>query len=163
MTRIAVSEHVLRWVVDRSGNFEAIEQRFPKLRDWMSGESHPTLRQVEQLSRVTATPLGYFFLQEPPVERLPIPHFRTLQDSHIDYPSPNLLETVQMMERRQAWMSEYLIELGQEPLKFVRSANIATAMEEVASEIRHTLGLVEGWSAQQPTWSLALRDLQLRI
>ncbi len=163
MARIAISEPVLRWAVDRSGDAEAIERRFPKLGEWLSGKTHPTMRQLEEFARATATPLGYLFLTEPPDERLPIPHFRTLGDRPLHRPSPNLLETVHTMERRQAWMRENLIELGHEPLRFVRSAGLADEPERLAGEIRGALGFSVGWTAQQPTWSAALRQMQNKI
>jgi Zn-dependent peptidase ImmA (M78 family) len=163
MTQVTISEHVLRWAVERSGQPEALERSFPKLREWLSGTSDPTLRQVEKFARTTGTPLGYLFLPEPPEERLPIPHFRTVADRGMARPSPDLLETVQTMERRQAWMREYLIGLGREPLDFVRSARLADAPARLAGEIRHTLGLAPGWTAQLPTWSAALRELQTKI
>ena len=49
-----------------------------------------------------------FSLNEPPIERLPIPDFRTVDDAGVRSPSPDLLETVETMQRRQAWMHEYL-------------------------------------------------------
>lgn len=133
------------------------------MEDWLSGESLPTLRQVEQLARTTATPVGFFFLPEPPDAQLSIPHFRTLSDSPLGQPSPDLLETIQTMERRQEWMREYLVQLGHDSLSFVRSARLADEPEQLAGELRTTLGLDQGWSAQQPTWSAALRVLQTKM
>jgi hypothetical protein len=104
-------------------------QRFPQLPEWLSGESKPTLHQLDAFSKATSTPLGYFFLSEPPDERLPIPHFRSLENGHPHRPSPDLLETVQLMERRQAWMHEYLLEQGHEPLGFVCSAQLTIEPE----------------------------------
>jgi hypothetical protein len=71
------------------------------------------------------TPLGYFFLEAPPDETLPIPDFRTQGDVPIARPSPNLIDTLQAMRRRQAWMREFLIDEGQDPLGFVGSAKNA--------------------------------------
>jgi len=110
MTRISVSEPVLRWALERSCQRANLEDKFPKLPEWLSGSGKPTLHQLEDLAKATSTPLGYFFLSEPPEERLSIPHFRTLASERPRQPSPDLLETVQVMERRQAWMREYLIE-----------------------------------------------------
>lgn len=163
MTRVAVREPVLRWAVERTRDPADIHRRFPKLDDWLSGTSLPTLRQLEDFARATATPFGYLFFPEPPDERLSIPHFRTLGDAHLDRPSAELLETVQVMERRQQWMREYLIDQGQEPLPFVRSASLADEIEQIAADMRATLGLTEGWTAQQPNWSAALRELQRKI
>jgi Zn-dependent peptidase ImmA (M78 family) len=163
MTRISVSEPVLRWALERSCQRTNLEGKFPKLPEWLSGRGKPTLNQLEDLAKATSTPLGYFFLSEPPEELLSIPHFRTLASERPCQPSPDLLETVQVMERRQAWMREYLIEQGHEPLGFVRSAQLTVGPEQLADEIRRTLGLAKGWAADQPRWTDALRHLQNKI
>lgn len=163
MNRISVSETVIRWALDRSNKKSSIEQRFPKLAEWLSGSSNPTMRQLEALARATSTPLGYFFLPEPPEEHLSIPHFRTIDSEHPYRPSPDLLETVQEMERRQAWMREYLIEEGQEPLDFVGSAQLTIEPEQLAEDMRGILGLTKDWAADQSRWTDALRHLQSKI
>ncbi len=121
------------------------------------------MRQLEELSKATSTPLGYFFLPNPPEERLSIPYLRTVEGPGPEKPSPDLLETVQTMERRQAWMREYLVELGTEPLSFIRSADISAKPEELACEMRKTLGLSEDWAADQSRWKDALRYLIERM
>lgn len=163
VTWVTISEPVLRWAVERSGRREAVQKKFPKLSEWLRGEIQPTLRQLEAFAKATSTPLGYLFLPEPPDERLPIPHFRTHGDEPLRRPSPDLLETVQTMERRQAWMREYLIEQGHEPLGLVHSARLTDQPELLGREIRRTVGLAEGWAAEQPTWTAALRELQKKI
>jgi Zn-dependent peptidase ImmA (M78 family) len=163
MTRVNISASVLRWALDRSRRTEAIKDKFPKLSEWLDGESQPTLRQLEGLAKATMTPLGYLFLPEPPVDRLPIPLLRTLGDDPIWQPSPDLLETVQTMERRQVWMREYLIDQGQNPLEFVNSAELIAPPKRIARDIRLELRLVEGWAADQTSWSVALRLLQKTI
>lgn len=163
MTRVAVSSSVFRWAMQRSGNPVELESKFPKLGEWLNGQSQPTLRQLESLSKATATPLGYFFLPEPPEERLSIPHFRTLDDRQNLAPSPDLLETVQFMERRQAWMREYLVDEGHEALPFVGSAAVTDAPDVVTRKMKTTLGLEAGWAAGQPNWEKALRELQRRM
>ena len=163
MTRVAVSESVLRWALERSGRTADLAQKFSKLSEWLAGESQPTMRQLEDLAKATATPFGYFFLADPPEERLPIPHFRTLGDESPRRPSPDLLETVQTMELRQAWMREHLIEEGQEPLSFIRSVGLGDNPRQIVQAIRNVLGLEETWAAKQPTWDAALRELRKRM
>ena len=124
MTRVAVSNAVLGWAMERSGTPEHIQERFPKLPEWLQGKSQPTLRQLEKFAKATSTPLGYLFLSKPPDEQMTIPLFRTLNDVSFHRPSPDLIETIHTMEQRQSWMREYLIELGQEPLAFVHSARL---------------------------------------
>jgi Zn-dependent peptidase ImmA (M78 family) len=161
--RVDVSTSVLRWALSRSENIDTINRRLPKIREWLSGERKPTMRQLEDLARATYTPLGYFFLSEPPLEQLPAPYFRTITDFPLHALSPNLIETVQTMMQRQAWMRDYLIEQGQEALPFVGSSSIEDDPRTVAYEMRIALGLQDGWAADIPNWTRALRELQNRI
>jgi len=147
--------------LDRSlRSAEDLQKKLPKIRQWIDGKSQPTLRQLETLAKATFTPLGFFFLEEPPQDRLPVPHFRTLGDEGLIRPSPDLIETVQMMQQRQAWMREFLIEQGQECLPYVRSARLEEKPTSIAQRMRSTLGFGEGWAAQQPTWTDAQRFLR---
>ena len=136
MTRVPVSGSVLRWALERSGQDPfALRKKLPSLPEWLEGQSQPTLRQLETFARATSTPLGYLFLAEPPDERLPIHHFRTVSDRHARPPSPDLLDTVHTMQRRQAWMREHLIEEGGESLPFVRSATPREEPRTLAEKI----------------------------
>ena len=137
-----------------------MEHKVPKFLQWLEGKNQPTLRELEDFARKTRTPLGYFFLSEPPEERLPIPHFRTIADERVRRPSPDLLDTVHSMERRQEWMREYLIDQGDEPLSFVRSAGLGDDTRDVANKIRSALKLEQGWAALNRTWEYALDNLR---
>jgi Zn-dependent peptidase ImmA (M78 family) len=161
MVRVAVSTAVLRWARERAGRrASALPRRFPKLSQWESGDEQPTLKQLEAFAKATLTPLGYFFLQEPPEDRLPIPEYRTVADSGVRHPSPDLLETVYMMQLRQDWMREFLLEEGQTPLPFVRSTQVDAEPTTIAGEIRDVLQLDVGWARHQPTWTDALGALR---
>ncbi|MGH9897208.1 MAG: DNA-binding protein, partial [bacterium] len=158
---VDVNPELIRWAVERSGrSIEALSRRFPKLSEWEAGEKQPTLRQLESLAKKTWTPIGYFFLPEPPEEKLPVPDFRTLRDAPIDRPSPALIDTLHAMQRRQWWLREFLIEEGHEPLKFVSSCSTTQAPDTVAAEIRRVLGVREDWASQHATWTDALRALR---
>lgn len=161
MSRVPVSDEVLGWAMDRSGlTLADLEPRFPRLRQWITGQSHPTLRQLESLAKLTLTPLGFFFLDEPPDERLPVPYFRTLGDEASYAPSPELLETIHAMQRRQAWLHEFLIDQGQATLPLVRCARSDEPPPSVGQRIREALHLDAGWAAQLPSWTDALRVLR---
>jgi Zn-dependent peptidase ImmA (M78 family) len=161
MGRVAINEGVLRWAIDRSGlTQERLQNKFPKIRQWVAGESYPTRRQLESLAKATLTPFGFFFLPEPPEMRLPIPHFRTLGDKTLARPSPDLIDTIQLMQRRQDWMREFLIEEGQDPSPIAWSSQLDASPESVADHIRYALKLDERWAAQQKNWEEALRVLR---
>ncbi|ADL08544.1 ImmA/IrrE family metallo-endopeptidase [Thermosediminibacter oceani] len=161
--KVAISTSVLLWALERSGRASVVKRKFPKLSQWLRGESMPTLKQLEDLAKATYTPLGYFFLPEPPVEQLPVPYFRTINNQPMRPFSPELIDTVQMMKLRQYWMRDYLIEEGQEPLSFVNSAKLEDDPRQVARNIRNTLGLEEEWAASQRNWTEALRKLQIKM
>ncbi len=161
MARIKVNESILRWAIDRSGlSSEALQKKFPKLLEWETGKSLPTLRKLEEFAKATLTPLGYLFLETPPVEKLPIPHFRTVADQPLSRSSAELLDTVQVMEQRQAWLREFLVKLGEEPLPFVGSAKLDGSPPDIAQNIRSVLGLGERWASTYSSWTKALRHLQ---
>ena len=102
MSRVEVNDKILRWALKRSNRtVKDLQRRFPRLEEWIAGKTDPTLRQLESLARATLTPLGYFFLSEPPEEQLPMPHFRTIRKRTTKGPSPNLLETVHTRPRRR--------------------------------------------------------------
>ena len=160
MTRVAVNGEVVRWARERSGaSLHDLSRRFPKISEWEAEETQPTLRQLEDFAKKTLTPLGYLFLAAPPDIRLPIPDLRTVQPEAPPRPSPNLLETVYAMQRRQDWMREYLVEQGQSPLPFVGEATLDDPASQIAMRIRETLGVADAWARQHGTWSAALATL----
>lgn len=161
MTRVSVTPDLIRWARERSGlTKDTLVKTYPKFLKWESGEENPTLHQLEDLAKKTSTPLGYFFLSEPPEEKLPIQDFRTITGGEVKRPSPDLLETIQTMQRRQGWMRDYLIEQGEEPLKFVGSSSLENDPNEVALGIRRTLKLQKGWAQENSTWEAAFQCLR---
>lgn len=158
---VSVNPDLIRWAIDRSRlPLDDLTATFPKLPHWLKGEQHPTYKQLEMFARKTMTPLGYLFLERPPDEEIGIPDFRTQGDAPIDRPSPNLLETIQVMKRRQAWMRDYLIEEGQGPLDFIGSAAQARNVVSLAARMRDQLGLNPDWAEVHPTWEDALRTFR---
>src|SRR6185369_16476596 len=111
----------------------------------------------------THTPEGFLYLNEPPDDRLPIPDFRTLGDESVKPPSPDLLDTIQIMQRRQMWMRDFLIEEAQSHLEFVGSATLNSNVQTVASDMRKTLGVAGGWANKESTWTDALIHLRQKI
>lgn len=76
MVSVDIKPNLLSWARERAGkDLYSLERSFPKLADWESGRVKPTLKQIERFAKATYTPVGYFFLEEPPVEKIPIPDF----------------------------------------------------------------------------------------
>ena len=164
VTRVAVPPEMLRWACERAGyDMVQLQKRVPQLPAWLRRERQPTLKQLEKLAKVTHTPFGYLFLPEPPEERLPVTDYRTVTTADRDRPSPNLLDTLYAMQRRQAWLRESLVENELEPLTFVASARLADDPDVVGREMRRALGLEDGWAAGVQTWQDAVRELRRMI
>lgn len=151
--RVPVASAVLRWAVARSGKDpDVLRSRFPKLDAWEQGYAAPTLRQLEDFAKATYAPLGCFFLPDPPVEEMPIPDLRTIDDGGVSKPSGNLLDTIYTCQRRQDWYREYALSIGDEPLPFIGSAEIDGPVVDTAAQMRRVLNLdTDGWR-RHPRW-----------
>lgn len=164
---ITLQPTLLSWTRQRARLAEDVlaKKMGVKRESVIAWERTGTLRmtQVEKLAHVTHTPVGYLYLDTPPVERLSIPDFRTVGDALVRRPSPDLLETVETMQRRQEWMREYLREEGHAPLDFIDRYRVETPVREIADDMRATLGLSGGWADSVSTWTEALAQLRQRI
>ena len=164
---IILKPQVLKWARERAGlgaDELAIKIKVkPKRVDVWEDSGEITIVQAEKLARSTHTPLGYLFLSEPPEEHLPIPDFRTIGDQPPRRPSPDLIETLYTMQRRQDWMRDEVIDKGIEPLAFVAGYNRETDPEIVANAIRNILDLERDWAEHLSSLDEALRVLRERI
>lgn len=160
MLRVDVKPDLLRWARERSGlASEGLAHRFPQLLSWERGESSPTLRQLEDYAKATHTPIGFLFLAQPPVERVPIPDFRTMSGLRLGRPSPDLLDTVYLCQQRQDWYRDFARSDGQPPLDFIGSARRRDSIRTAAARMRARVGLDVEERRRFATWEAALRRL----
>jgi Zn-dependent peptidase ImmA (M78 family) len=158
MNRVAIKPKLLRWACERAGFDRAdLEHKFPHLAEWEAEATQPTLKQVEAFAKATYTPVGFLFLQEPPVEKIPIPDFRAMDNERIGHPSPDLLDTIYVCQQRQEWFRNYARSMGESPLAFVGSAQVGDDVVRTAARIREELGFDLDARRQMPTWTDALR------
>jgi Zn-dependent peptidase ImmA (M78 family) len=158
MEHVTVKPAMLRWALERSGlSPEKIQRRFPKFDLWSLGEDNPTFKQLESFAKATYTPFGFFFLPNPPVEKVPIPDFRTVANKRIGHPSPDLLDTVYICQQRQEWYRDFMRSMGERPLEFVGSAKQTNDVEKFAAGMRQALGFDIEERRQMHTWADALR------
>ena len=149
----------MEWALTYSSRGTAIAAKFPKLKKWLDKDESPTFRQLEKFSKATRVPFGYFFLDEPPAVTLSIPFFRTLKEKQAEPFSPELIDTVRIIEQRRDWLKEYLITKSSEALFFVGSNKRNNNFKIIASNIRRQLKLDENWAEKQPSWESALNYL----
>lgn len=158
--RVDVSPWMLQWAVERSRRpDEDVQKAVPQLPAWEAGEAKPTLKQLEKFARATYTPVGYLFMEQPPVEGLPIPDFRTIRDTGIANPSPNLLDTIYICEQRQEWYVQFSTRHQLDPVTFVGIAGPGDNPVGVAQDMRERFDFTLEARQEYRTWSEALRSL----
>ncbi|WP_104125771.1 ImmA/IrrE family metallo-endopeptidase [Cryobacterium sp. Y57] len=156
--RVSVNPQLLTWALKRSG-LTPKDKRYSRFSAWANGIEEPTFKQLEAFAHATHAPLGYLFLDTPPIETVPIPDFRTLGNNGIVEPSPDLLETIYECQARQEWFRLYSADQGYESLPFVGSSSVSDPVEQVADEIRRVLGFGMNQRARFSRWEDALRQL----
>ena len=149
-----VTQPVLDWVVAQTQDEPVNDATLLRLHAWKEGKAVPTLRQIEEVSKKTKIPFGYFFLQKPPREDFPLIEYRTIDSGNVPAPSRNLHDIVFNMEQAQDWMSRYAQDNGYDPVACVGRCSPASGVSAVVTDIREMLGLQEGWfrakKAQRP-------------
>ena len=157
---VDVARELFTWAKARSRRDEDyFLASFPKLPLWETGQEAPTLVQLEKFAHSTYTPIGFFFLASPPKEMLPVSDFRTMNDEHIESPSPNLLDTIAVCEQRQAWYRNYLIGEGSEPVQFVGSLTMEMDVNHAASKMAAVFDFGLPERRDISSWEEALRSL----
>ncbi len=161
--QITLQPGVLRWARERAGiSPEELARKLQVKPERVLGwekSGRISIAQTDNLAKSTYTPLGFLYLAEPPTDQLPIPDFRTRRERGSP-PSPDLLETIQSMQRRQSWMRDELIAEGAEPLDFIGAWGTDDSPPEVARAMRDALRLAGGWVTRESTWTDALRRLR---
>lgn len=162
-TRVQVKPEILRWARERSRMDDTVlTARFPQLDAWEREQKQPTFKQLEAFAKATHTPIGFLFLPEPPVEHMPIRDLRTVVHGPAR-PSPDLLDTIYAMQRRQDWLREERLEGEAEALDFVGSARLTDDPSAIGQEMRRVAGLDDGWASNVSTWQEAVSELRRQI
>ncbi len=158
MIRVDIKPELLGWARERAGLETAdLTHRFPKLAAWEEGTARPTLKQVEDFAKATHTPVGFLFLKEPPVEKIPIPDFRTIRNKPVARPSPDLLDMIYVCQQRQEWYRDFARAERISELSFVGAVTLQSSVESTAMIMRRALGFDIEQRRRIPTWTDALR------
>jgi Zn-dependent peptidase ImmA (M78 family) len=162
--RVEVRPSLLEWARARSGIADDDwNRRFPRFEAWLAGDAAPTLKQLEDFARKTHTPIGFFFLDEPPLESVPIPDFRTIGDRPVGTGAvvpADLLDVVYTCQARQEWYRDHQLLNGEPPLDFVGTATTATPPAQAAAAVREVLAWDAEARARCRTWDEALTRLR---
>lgn len=158
-TEVNINANMLTWAITRAGfDLHEFAAKVPNLLEWVNGNKKPTVKQLEDFSKKVYLPFGYFFLQEPPKEKLSFPFFRTnnTQTTHV---SINVYDTILLLQQRQDWLKDYLKDNEFDMLPFVGRYKNSGTVQEIVDDIRNTLVLFENWASHYKTWQDALGNL----
>lgn len=154
---------MLVWAIKRAGtDLDNLSKSFPKLKEWLNKERKPTVKQLQAVSKKLHVPFGYLFLDKPPDETIPFPFFRS-QSRKKQEISLNLYDSILVIQKRQAWLSEYLQEIGFSKLELVGMFTERSKPDEIVKEIRRQLGLEEEWACKFITPDQCVNHLSERI
>lgn len=157
--RVEIKPHMLEWARERSAYSKAdVIKRFPKYNEWQQEKIPPTLKQLEDYAKFTHVPVGYLFLSDPPVEKVPIPDFRTIQGETRFQASPDLLETIYLCQQRQEWYQYFAKTMGDKEISFVGSMSVDTDPFEAAATITRILDFDIEQRMRLHNFEEALRD-----
>lgn len=110
-----------KWALNQIDESRLGERLKNNVMQWLDGTKTPTFNQIEDFSKKTNIPLGYFFLKTPPIEHFDLLEYRIVDSIQLANPSRDLIDTIQEMERVQEWMKEYRQDTGFDKLPVVGS------------------------------------------
>lgn len=160
---VHVKPEIISWILNTVQFEEITGSAIELLRKWQTGEKIPTFHQLEDMSRKTKIPFGYFFLEKPPVEKCLLAEYRTFNSADVIEPSRNLIDTVDLMTDIQEWMVEYVTENGQEELGYVGSAAGITDPQIIVQDIRKKMDINVSWYADSQNAGEAFRIFRRKL
>ena len=116
---VNIQPEIISWALSQTQEEKLGDKLMNHITQWLNGTKTPTFNQIEEFSKKTNIPLGYFFLQTPPVEQIELLEYRTVDSIQLANPSRNLIDTIHEMESVQDWMKDYRQELGFDVLPVV--------------------------------------------
>lgn len=162
-TEVNINPTMLTWAIARAGyELQDFLMKFPNVQKWLENIKNPTVKQLEEFANRVHIPFGYLFLPEPPQENIPFPFFRTGSNQTAKV-SLNVYDTILILQRRQDWLTDYLIENEEESLSFVGKFNENSTYETIVADIRKTLGLHQEWAGEFQTFEETLSFITHKI
>lgn len=159
-----INKNIIEWAIVRNGNsIEEFYVQNPNVESWVKEDKNPTVKQLEDFTHKVHVPFGYMFLENPPIENIPLPFFRTGSINETNKVSLNVFHTIQNIQDRQNWLTEYLNELDFPNLNFIGKYNIDDNYKVIVNNIRNILKLDLDWASEHNTWEQALDFLTNQI
>lgn len=160
---VNINPVILSWALNQT-KAEKLDALFlENIKQWLAGTKLPTFNQIEDFSKKSNIPLGYFFLQTPPVEQIKLLEYRTLDSIQLATPSRDLIDIIHEMEDVQEWMIEYKKEMGFDLVSYVGCMKNDTDKDVIVNRIREDLGIGKEWNEKCKDISSAFNELRSRL
>lgn len=157
---INISTETLNWIMTQV-DFDNLNPKIAEyLIKWSTNEKTPTFNQIEDVSKATGIPLGYFFLQTPPIENISLVEYRTVDSLALSKPSRNLIDTIHDMDMIQEWVRNHLISENADPIPFIGILKGETDTSKAIQKVRTLLGLDVDWYKKFKTTDDAFRAIR---
>lgn len=145
IVNVNIQPAIISWALSQTSEEKLGTKLVDNIKHWLDGTKSPTFNQIEDFSKKSHIPLGYFFLQTPPIEQISLLKYRTLDSIQLTNPSRNLIDTIHDMEAVQEWMVNYRKEWNYDTISIVGSLKGITDISVIADTIRKDLGLNIEW------------------
>lgn len=144
MATAFVNPKMLTWARERSGfTVSVMAKKIGKTSQWVdeleAGERRMTFNQAQLFADKAYVPFGYLFLQQPPIDDLPIPDLRSINGAQPAQPSAELIDIVKIILQRQEWFKEFLLSQFFEVNEYVGRSKLSDSASEIVKDIRKVL------------------------
>ena len=142
--KAAITPLVLKWArtsanITMEKAASTIGSTVERVRSWEEGHDKPTIKQAEKLAHLYRRPFAVLFLPRVPHDFTVLKDFRTTRKGEF---STALIFMMREAQEKQEWVRGAFEDAGEEILPFVGKFNHAASVENVARDIRSTLGIV---------------------
>lgn len=146
MATALIKTHMLVWARERAGLSipeiaSKMGEKEARIHEWESGQKQMTFNQAMKYAEKAHVPFGYFFVDTPPVEQLPVADLRTIGDANIGHYSLELTDLLKMMLECQIWYRDYMKANLIEPVSVVKSYSINSSVMDVVEDMRQKLSV----------------------
>jgi len=159
---VTVQPEILKWARQRIGlDPHSLAQYLrlnntSELNNW-ENTGNISLSKLEKIAQKAYVPIGYFFLNSPPKDDLPIQDFRRAFGTERKNASPELIDCINNIQFLKDWYEQKMIENMSDPLHFVGSVNLKSKPQDVANLIRSTLTIDGTTFHSNENWEESLR------
>jgi Zn-dependent peptidase ImmA (M78 family) len=138
-----INPSVLIWAREQAGlQVEEVAKRIGisaiRLREWESGESFPTVRQLRLAGKAYRRPSAFFYLPKPPPAPPDLKDFRTAHEVALTK-SPALLYEIRRARTRRTVALDLLEDLKEDPIEFILDGSFSESPQHIANRIRKYL------------------------